>query len=41
MMFVNAMPKGLSGGERSHFSELGGLYSANVPTSKAELRHPN
>ena len=41
-MFINATPKpkGLSGGERLHFSELGGLYPAYVPILKAELRSP-
>ena len=39
-MFVNAMLKSLSGGERSLFSELDGLYTAYVPISKTELRPP-
>ena len=39
-MFVNATLKALSGGERSHFSELGVLYPTYVPISNAELRPP-
>ena len=39
-MFDNATLNGLSGGERSHFSELGGLYTGYVPISKPELWPP-
>ena len=39
-MFVKATTKRLSGGERSRFSELDGLYPTYVPTSKAELQPP-
>ena len=39
-MFVSATHKGLSGGERSYFSELGGLYAAYMAVSKAQVRPP-